>query len=182
MNSLGRGSLASKLKPVLDIAWYLSWVALALASLILVSSAIAFIMDFFGYTPPFATELFETLRNRAMAFPILSAEIVALMVIIHRLRKIFATLISGDPFVPENAGHLRIIAIAIAAYQILRTITHGAVALLLTVMGMPVEGGASIALRPDIELGAWFAVGTLLIFAEVFREGARMRQEQKLTI
>ena len=104
--------------------------------------------------------------------------------VIDRLRRIFATLIAGDPFVPENAGHLRVIAIAIAAYQILRHVTQGAVAMILTLLDMdnPVVGGLELSTAGNIDLGAWFAVAALLVLAEVFREGARMRQEQKLTI
>jgi len=104
------------------------------------------------------------------------------MIVVHRLRRIFATLIGGDPFVPENVGHLRVIAFAIGAYQILSYATRGAVAMVLTLMDHPVEGGAHLGISADINLGAWFAVGALLVFAEVFREGAKMRQEQKLTI
>jgi len=182
MKALGQGSFASIMKPVLDIAWYLLWALLAFASLVMVSSVIAYVMNFLGYTPGFASNLFGALRAHGMAFPVLTAELVALLVITDRLRRIFATLISGDPFVPENAGHLRIIAIAIGVYQIFRQATLGIIALAMTVIGQPIEGGASVELSPDIELGAWFAVATMLIFAEVFREGAKMRQEQKLTI
>ena len=104
------------------------------------------------------------------------------MIVIDRLRRIFSTLIAGDPFVPENAGHLRIIALAIAGFQILRHVTQGAVAMLLTMLGQPVIGGQELTASWNVDLGAWFAVAPLLVLAEVFREGAKMRQEQKLTI
>jgi len=183
MKALGRGSLASALKIVLDVAWYLSWAALVLASLFLVAAGAAFLMNFLGYRPiGFMSEVVTALQEHGVVFPLLIAEIVALMVVVDRLRRIFATLVSGDPFVPENAGHLQVIAIAIAAYQILRHLTQGAVAMLLTLMDRPVEGGIHLAVAPDVNLGAWFAVAALLVFAEVFREGARMRQEQKYTI
>ncbi len=182
MKALGRGSLASALKVVLDVVWYLAWIALVFASLVLVAAAAAFVMDFMGYEPGFLTSVFEKLHQHGWVYPIFVAEIIALMIVVDRLRRIFATLVAGDPFVPENAGHLRVIAIAIAGYQILRHITQGAVAMVLTLMDAPVEGGARLDVSPDINLGAWFAVAALLVFAEVFREGARMRQEQKLTI
>ena len=182
MKALGHGSFASIIKPVLDIAWYLLWALLAFASLVMVSSVIAYVMNFIGYTPGIVSDLFDTLRSKIIHFTLFSVELITLLVITDRLRKIFATLISGDPFVPENAGHLRVIAIAIGAYQIFRQATLGIIALAMTVIGQPIEGGASVELSSDIELGAWFAVATMLIFAEVFREGAKMRQEQKLTI
>ena len=183
MKALGRGSLASALKIVLDVVWYLSWVAMGLASLVLVAAAAAFLMNFLGYRPAgVLSDVVTALQEHGVIFPLLIAEIAALMVVVDRLRRIFATLVSGDPFVPENAGHLQVIAVAIAAYQILRHLTQGAVAMLLTLMDRPIEGGMELAVAPDINLGAWFAVAALLVFAEVFREGARMRQEQKLTI
>jgi hypothetical protein len=182
MKTLGRGSLASMLKLLLDITWYLSWVFLTFASLVLVASGAAILMNFFGYTPGVVSSFFDALHEHGWIYPIFVAEIIALMIIVHRLRRIFATLIAGDPFVPENAGHLRVIALAIAGYQILRHATQGAVAMVLTLMDQPVVGGADLDITPDVDLGAWFAVATLLVFAEVFREGARMRQEQKLTI
>ena len=34
----------------------------------------------------------------------------------------------------------------------------------------------------EVNLAVWFAVLVIIVLAEVFREGARLRQEQKLTI
>lgn len=182
MKTLGRGSLASIVKTVLDIVWYAAWVLLAFAALVLLAAGATLVMDFLGYSPGFVTDLFQTVREHGWFFPLLITEIVAFMIVVDRLRRIFSTLIAGDPFVPENAGHLRVIAIAIAGYQILRHLTQGAVAMLLTIMDQPVIGGMELSPTANIDLGAWFAVAALLVLAEVFREGARMRQEQKLTI
>jgi hypothetical protein len=182
MKTLGRGSLASIIKVVLDIVWYITWALLAFAAIVLVAAAAVLVMDFLGYSPSFVTELFQTIREHGWWFPLLITEIIAFMIVIDRLRRIFSTLIAGDPFVPENAGHLRVIAIAIAGYQILRHVTQGAVAMLLTMMDQPVLGGLELSATANIDLGAWFAVAALLVLAEVFREGAKMRQEQKLTI
>lgn len=184
MKALGSGSITSVLRLILGGAWYLGWALLAFASLVLVAAAAAFLMDIFGYSPGPVSRLFDVVQRLGWIYPFLIAEIVAAMVVIDRLRRVFATLIAGDPFVPENARHLQVIAIAIAAYQILRHLTQGAVAMILTLMDMeePVMGGAQLGVMPNISLGAWFAVVTLLVFAEVFREGAKMRQEQKLTI
>jgi len=35
---------------------------------------------------------------------------------------------------------------------------------------------------PDLRMYVWFMVLAVIILAEVFREGARLRQEQKLTV
>ena len=182
MKTLGRGSLASIIQVVLAVAWYGAWVLLAFAALVLVAAAATMVMDFLGYAPGVVGDLSDVLREHGKVFPLLIAEIIAFMVVVDRLRRICATLIAGDPFVPENAGHLRVIAIAIAAFQVLRHVTTGAVAMLLTLMDQPVIGGIEIEGGWNVDLGAWFAVVALLVLAEVFREGAKMRQEQKLTI
>lgn len=182
MKTLGRGSLASIVKVVLDIVWYLAWALLAFAALVLLAAGATLVMDFLGYSPGVVSELLQGIREHGWVYPIFVAEIIAFMIVVDRLRRIFSTLIAGDPFVPENAGHLRVIALAIAGYQILRHVTQGAVAMILTILDQPVLGGLELSPTANVDLGAWFAVAALLVLAEVFREGARMRQEQKLTI
>jgi hypothetical protein len=54
------------------------------------------------------------------------------------------------------------------------------VRLLLGAFG--VAGQADTSLIPKINWPVWFAVLTLLVLAQVFREGAAMREEQKMTI
>lgn len=178
MSTFGRGSLAPILKLLADIVWWILWGLLGLASLALVAAAATFIMDVMGYAPGNVSAVLGTIYDVGWVIPVAIAEIVAALIVVERLRRIIGTLIAGDPFVPENAGHLRVIAIVIAAYQVLRHVTQGAVAMILTMMNRSTD----FAVEGGIDLGAWFAVGVLLVFAEVFREGARMRQEQKLTI
>ena len=47
---------------------------------------------------------------------------------------------------------------------------------------LPEDSTPAEYLNVDISLSVWFSVLTLMVMAEVFREGARMRDEQKLTI
>lgn len=183
MKALGQGSLASVLKVGLDIVWYGLWAFMAMIGLILLATITAFIMDVIGHTPSVLSELFDFLMVRGRMVPLTIPLMIAALVLIDRLRRIFATLVAGDPFVPENAGHLRVIAITIAVFQLLRHAIQGILAMVLTVADQPIEGGYALEFNAwNVDLGAWFAVGVLLIFAEVFREGARMRQEQQLTI
>ena len=182
MTIFGQRSVAPALKLFLDALWYLLWFVLALISLLVVVTAAAFIMELIGQPFPGYDELDQPLNLFARALPVMVAEIAVLMVVIDRLRRIFATLVSGDPFVPENAGHLRVIAAAIIVYQVLGHAIQGAFALTLTMLGSPVSGGGEWSVAPDVQVGSWLAAIALLVFAEVFREGARMRQEQKLTI
>src|SRR5690554_5970530 len=59
------------------------------------------------------------------------------IVVVSRLRSIFATLSAGDPFVPENATHLRVIAIALAAGEIARYAIGGA--MMATMLALRIE-------------------------------------------
>ncbi|MDG1825152.1 MAG: DUF2975 domain-containing protein [Henriciella sp.] len=92
-----------------------------------------------------------------------------------QLRSILVTLAEGDPFVPENAPRLTKIAIAIGLIEIIR---NCAVLILSATMdlGEGYRGGLGV------NLAAWGAVLVLLILAQVFKEGSRLREEQKMTI
>jgi hypothetical protein len=183
MKTIGPGSLATLLKLFLDIVYYILWAVLGLASLIIVIIVFSGLYRLTGFGPELPAPLQQLLaRDFVLALPLALAAWAALTFIVDRLRRIFATLTAGDPFVPENAGHLRAIAIGIAVYQLLQYGAHGVIALVITLMGSPVEGGARVVPEFDLNLAAWFAVLVILVLAEVFREGARLRDEQKFTI
>lgn len=105
----------------------------------------------------------------------LAALAVMLPVVIYiclQLRRILSTLAAGDPFVPENAPRLSRIAIAVAVMELARYATAFALRA-FTDVG---------ELRLSVNLAAWAAVAALLVLAQVFREGARLREDQKMTI
>ncbi|NBC21347.1 MAG: DUF2975 domain-containing protein [Alphaproteobacteria bacterium] len=93
-----------------------------------------------------------------------------------QLRRILSTLAEGDPFVPENAGRLSMIAIALAVMEV-------ASMLLVISMRLFAAPGETVA-RPalSINLVVWAAVAALLVLSQVFREGTRLREEEKMTI
>ena len=77
MKTLGSGSLASVLKVVLDIVWYLAWALLGFAALVLLATGATLVMDWLGYSPGFVTDLLGAIRNLGWVYPILVAEIIA---------------------------------------------------------------------------------------------------------
>lgn len=91
----------------------------------------------------------------------------------HQLRRILSTLALGDPFVPANATRLVFIGFALALIEIASIL--GAL-----VLGMFFE--MEFRLVALINLKAVGAVVVLLILAQVFREGARLRESEKMTI
>ena len=91
----------------------------------------------------------------------------------NRLRRIFGTLTLGDPFRPENVGRLRTVGAILTALQLW---SYGLPMLLLrqALPGWREHGG----FNPT----AWFSILVVFVLAEVFREGARLRQDAELTI
>jgi hypothetical protein len=92
-----------------------------------------------------------------------------------QLRRMLLTLAAGDPFVPENARRLTRVGIAIAIMEAFRIM---AVLIIRTVPELSGETTTKIAVQPIL----WISVGALFILSQVFREGARLREEEKMTI
>ena len=93
-----------------------------------------------------------------------------------QLNRILATLTAGDPFIPENAPRLTRIAWTIAIMELARYM----LILLLFIFadfGNDVEG-----VRFSVSLVAWVSAAAMLVFAQVFREGSRLREEEKMTV
>ncbi len=93
----------------------------------------------------------------------------------HQLRQILSTLAAGDPFVPENGPRLMRIAFAIGLVELARYAT-------IILLNSFVDLGTDQPLRLSINLAAWAAVIALFVLAQVFREGSRLREEEKMTI
>ena len=100
---------------------------------------------------------------------------VGIAYVCNQLSRILSTLADGDPFVPENAPRLTRIAAAIALIEIIRTT-------LTLVIASTFDLGENFTVRININLAVWGAVVVLFVLAEVFREGSRLREEEKMTI
>jgi hypothetical protein len=102
------------------------------------------------------------------------------MWIADQLRQIFGTLRDGEPFAAANAGRIRRVAAGVILAELVRT---GAVlywsysaGALVTASGARFIPATHIS-APSILYGL-----LILVIAEIFREGARLREEQSLTI
>ena len=100
------------------------------------------------------------------------------LIILKQLRLICDTLVRGDPFVPANAGRLRVIWIAVAAAEILRLVS----AFVMSYLIARDQGTGMGEITFDLRIYVWFLILALSILSEIFREGARLRREQKLTV
>jgi hypothetical protein len=102
------------------------------------------------------------------------------LMIVWRLRKLFDSFCSGQPFAKENATHLRAIWITMLAVEIARYLLLFVTIGLFAVYGGPLT--QNVGLRLSFDWSTWASIAILVVLAEVFREGARMRREQELTI
>ncbi|MEM7493081.1 MAG: DUF2975 domain-containing protein [Pseudomonadota bacterium] len=100
---------------------------------------------------------------------------VGIAFVCSQLRRILTTLAAGDPFLPENAPRLMRIAIALGLIELIRN---------AVVFGFGAAGalGEGVSGKMSFNLALWGAVVVLLILAQVFKEGTRLREEEKMTI
>lgn len=94
--------------------------------------------------------------------------------IFRLLIRIVATLRAGDPFHPKNVARLHQIGLAFASVTI--GVWIGQFAVARFVRGAMQAPSVFELITPS------FAVVVLIVIAEVFREGARLRRESELTI
>jgi hypothetical protein len=175
MRALGRGSVSSFLKRVLDVVYLILWGGLAVVGLLLLAALVLSVegdllarlaKDGGGAAAPRTTVLVSGLAAAGLY-------VAGLLVIVDQLRRIFLTLSVGDPFHPDNVRRLRTIGVALAAVELVRYLVWALGAWVLPGVDR-VEGRMSFT--------AWFAVLVVFVLAEVFREGARLRRESELTI
>jgi hypothetical protein len=185
MRTLGPGSIASLLKIALDVAYAVLWATFVLVVFAAAAGLLAlpFVVGAHGAVHLNGTlngykgDAQMLLRHWPMLLVAALAVVIyvgVLLIIIFRLRQVFATLILGDPFRPENVGRLRIVGLALIALEV-----AGYIVRMALVWALP-ERGESVDFT--INLSGWFAILVVFVLAEVFREGARLRRDAELTI
>ena len=182
MRTIGPGSIASLLKIALDVAYMVLWASLvaivfAAAAGLLALPFLATHLDLNGTLNGTRTDAAAALRHWPMllaAAVAVAAYVGVLLVIFFRLRQVFATLILGDPFRPENVGRLRIVALGLIALEV-----TGYLVRLALVWAIP---DREDSVDFSINFSGWFAILVVFVLAEVLREGARLRRDAELTI
>jgi hypothetical protein len=92
--------------------------------------------------------------------------------VINRLRRIFLAVNQGDAFEPANVNRLRAMGLGLLGVQ---------VAAVILTFSAPLAVG--VAERDyDLDLGAWLGILIVFMLAEVFRQGAAMRDDQQMTV
>jgi hypothetical protein len=185
VKALGRGSIASFIKVALEIIWALLWFIVFLLGSMALAYGLALLGVQFGWfaDDPFAPGAGYGLERPQVAIPVLAAACVAVaggLVIVGRLKALFASFTSGEPFRAENAGHLRVIWITLAIMELARMGLSVATSAVIAAFGWPDD--SVVRVETNFAVSTWVAIVILIVLAEVFREGARMKAEQDLTI
>jgi hypothetical protein len=170
MRALGPGSVSSILKVILDVVYYACWVIGVVAAVLAGFALFATLQP--QLAPPTSSLAGGSARDAAFQLACGALYILGTIVIVGRLRALFASLTAGDPFHPDNVIHLRVIALTLAALEVGQ---YGAAAVAAVTHLHPAR---SWGFNPTL----WFAVLVISVLAEVFREGARLRREAELTI
>jgi len=172
MKAIGKGSLASILSVGLHFSRIIIWIAFAGLAIAMVAI-------------PFAAIIFEYLQNFENVnvgadFDVDRGDYVevahhfvtfsVLLFIVNRLLEILKTLRLGSPFVSENADRFRTVGYALL-------IGEGA-KFAFGILSKIFDADINV----DIQLITWVAILAVFVLAEVFHEGARMKEEQDLTV
>lgn len=176
MRALGPGSVSSFLKIILDVVFVALWVGVGSVALLMLAALLL------SFNPDLIGSITMNMGGGELVkkWPVVigglfaaALYLVGVLVIVARLRQIFATLMAGDPFHPDNVRRLRVIGLALGGLELVRYAVWAVGDLILP---------GQTTVDHDFSLTAWFSVLVVFVLAEVFREGARLRREAELTI
>lgn len=173
MRLIGERSVASALRWVLGLVNVFVTIAVLATGLMLLTSLVL---------PDFAAGFIDGLsENDSDTRPLLlneSATYLAAFVatlstwwVFNRLRRMFLAVNRGDAFERANVGRLQGVGIGLIGVQISAAIL---------VFTMP--DGIVSDLNYQFDIGAWLGIVIVFMLAEVFRQGAAMRDDAQMTV
>ena len=197
MKALGKGSIASIVQIGLRIAWVVLWICAILLGVAALGYGVFVVATATGAIGGDLLSGDNHLRVNGedvqfgdiagMSWPILvpafligAVAVVGALMIVWRLQRLFDSFSSGEPFRKENAHHLRAIWITMLGIELARYALLGLTGVLLATTNTSLGEDAEFGVR--IDFSTWMSILILIVLAEVFREGARLKEEQELTI
>ncbi len=102
--------------------------------------------------------------------------------IVYGLRALFDAFAQNQPFAAGNAEQLRKIWVTLVVVEIIRIGAFIAARALTTLYIAGVASALPEEIRSPIDLYHWFVIFVVLILAEVFRQGTRLREDSELTV
>ncbi len=186
---LGEKSLSSSLATALKFARVVVSLLFAFA---LVGAIIGIPLSIAAATHLLPVKVFNQLHpggniltTWTVAIPYLVYGVIATrgaLLIVRRLQGVFSTLVANQPFVRGNAAHLRAIWVTLVVIEIARIVGF----VLMHGLTVAFAAGQKVAfpsgLDDPIDLVRWFVIFVVLILAEVFRQGAQLREDTELTV
>lgn len=172
MRAIGKGSLASILAVILHITRVILWIAFIGLSIAVLTIPILPILikmaagiGHISIDRDLNVDADKTLEiiQHFITFGVLIYSI-------NRLLEILKTLRFGSPFVRENAERFTRVGLALLIGESAK-IVLGCVSIL-------VDANVEI----EVEMISWLAIAAVFVLAAVFREGAKMKEEQDLTV
>ena len=172
MRAIGKGSLASLLAVGLHVTRVILWFVVGgLAIAMLVVPIAPMLAEIFSESDK--VDIDGEVSSTVDAFLNVSHSFVTaaiVLFVVNRLLEILKTLRFGSPFVKENANRFRAVGYALL-------IGEGA---------KFAFGFLSLVADADVDIETspitWLAIIAVFVLAEVFHEGARMKEEQDLTV
>ena len=208
MRAMGQRSIASFVKLLLDLSWWMTAAGLVLMIILLLCSFfVDFQTDKLTMDLPVALELNTSAHSidstvptvwqlekvhgnikfpvRKGAFLSGSTFVITLAVcfilwIVTQLREVFRTLSRGRPFVAENSRRIRWVGLAVLIGEFVRAILLFFFSL-YTSQHFTINGVRFIA-SADLSGITIMSGLAILVIAEVFREGTRLEEDQSLTM
>ena len=173
MKLIGRRSVASALRWILGfVNVFVTGAVIAtglllLASLVVPNFGAGFIDGLADNEPGWR----QLMLNERATF--LAAFIATLSTwwILNRLRRMFLAVNQGDAFERANVGRLQGVGVGLIGVQISAFI-----------LAWTVPKGIIDDLDYSIDLGSWLGILIVFMLAEVFRQGAAMRDDQQMTV
>lgn len=173
MRLIGRRSVASVLRWVLGFVNVFVTGAVAATGLLLVASLVAP-----GFGSGFIDGLADTepgwrplmLNDRATYLAAFLA-MLSTWWILNRLRRMFLAVNQGDAFERANVGRLQGVGVGLIGVQ-----------MSAFVLAWTVPPGVIDNLDYSVDLGDWLGILIVFMLAEVFRQGAAMRDDQQMTV
>lgn len=190
MELIGKRSVSSFLRIALTVIWSLGIVIGVMMVMFIMYLIIKpsygmqlpdFSLDTDFIQVKFSTAVIKNPRELFLVFmPFCMIMLSFGMTIVYQLRKIFATLVTGNPFLLENAKRIRNIGLIIFGGVILEFI----VGLVLGIMIMEnvIIEGVIFSAKGKLDAAGIFIGLVMLVLAEIFRQGALLKEEQELTI
>lgn len=170
IRAIGKGSLASILAVGLHLVRMVVWIAFAALSAAIVALPLLppfanWISQFHGAPEDISVDAgdFVKVLRHFISFG------VALFVV-ERLLELLKTLRFGSPFVKENAVRFRSVGVALLFGEVSKI----GIWILSEIFDADVDA--------DLNFTLFVAIAAVFVLAEVFREGARMKEEQDLTV